>query len=107
MDELNKLKAEREVDRKSLQEQMQAKERLVDLKKAELGLKGYCERVGERIKEATLESWRDVLDMLAVKITIKSLDDIEIEGVIPLETTPPQANGSSPDLLTIGQTSAC
>jgi len=97
LDELNRLKSEREADKAALHKLVADRERIAALGNAEVKLSEYCERLKHDLDSASYENKRDMLDMLAIKVTATA-DAIEIEGVIPLEPTCMQTSGESPDI---------
>lgn len=105
MDELNKLKNEREADKQKLENYIMTKEHLENLERAEIKLAEYCQQLRHDLDNATYQEKRDILEMLAIKITVTP-EQVDIQGIIPLELTSTQSSGNSPSLLTIEQTSA-
>jgi len=57
------------------------------LKKAEIKLSKYCTLLKDRLDSATIQEKRDILDMLAIKVTATT-GAMNIEGIIPLKTIP-------------------
>jgi len=80
------------------------KERIANLEKAELKLKNYCQRLHENLDNATHKYKREILKMLAIKVTATP-ERIDVHGIIPIEATPTQTPDNSLSLLTIAQTS--
>ena len=103
LDEINQLKKERESDEQKLENYVFTKERIASLEDAELKLKDYCQQLGKDLDNATFQDKRSILEMLAIKVTATP-EQINIQGVIPLDTTSTQSSGSSPSLLTTGRT---
>ncbi len=94
LDEINSLKKEMESDRSKLDTLVKTKEKIAALKKAEIKLAEFCKTLKGQLDLASYEEKRDILDMLAIKVTAK-LDDIDIEGIIPLKTIPSELNLAS------------
>ena len=105
LDEMNKLKRERESDKQQLENYMFTRERIASLEKAELQLKDYCRRLRKNLDNATYQDKREILEMLAIKVTATT-ERIDIQGIIPLETIPTRTSDDSLSLLTTGRTSA-
>ena len=105
LDEINRLKKERESDKQQLENYMFTRERIANLQKAELQLKDYCQRLHSNLDNATYHDKREILEMLAIKVTATP-ERIDVHGIIPIEDTPTQTSGDSLGLLTTGQTSA-
>ena len=105
LDEINQLKRERESDQQQLENYVLTKERIANLEKAELQLKDYCQRLHRNLDNATCEDKREVLEMLAIKVTATP-ERVDVHGIIPLEATSTQTSDDSSILLTTGQTSA-
>jgi site-specific DNA recombinase len=105
LDEINQLKKDRESDKQKLGSYVLTKERIASLENAELKLKDYCRQLHKDLDNATFQEKRDILEMLAIKVTATP-EQVEIQGVILLDTTATQTPDRSPYLLTTGQTSA-
>ncbi len=105
LDEINRLKKERESDKQQLESYIFTRERIASLEKAELQLKDYCQRLHGNLDNATYQDKREILEMLAIKVTTTP-ERIDVYGIIPLEATPTQTSDDSLSLLTIAQTSA-
>lgn len=103
LDEINRLKKERESDKQQLENYIFTKERIANLEKAELKLKDYCQRLHGDLDNATHQYKREILEMLAIKVTATP-ERIDVHGIIPIEATPTQTPDDSLSLLTIGQT---
>ena len=58
-----------------------------------------------KLDKATFKDKREILEMLAIKVTATP-EHIHIQGVIPLEATTAQSSDESSYLLTTGRTSA-
>jgi site-specific DNA recombinase len=97
LDELNRLKSEREADKATLHKLKADKERIAVLESAEVKLSEYCERLKRDLDSASYQDKRDILDMLAIKVTATA-QAIDIDGVIPLEPMFTQTSGESPDI---------
>ena len=103
LDELAKLKREREADQQQVAGYLSTREHLRDLENAEARLHDCCQRLHRYLNDSTMDEKRDTLEMLAIKVTATA-DRVDIAGVIPLEPT--QSDAASPCLLTTVQTSA-
>lgn len=97
LDELNRLKNEREADKATLHKLATDKERIAALENADVKLSEYCERLKHDLDSASYQDKRDILDMLAIKVTA-TVQSIDIDGVIPLEPAFTQTSGESPDI---------
>jgi len=86
-------------------DEMFTRERIASLEKAELQLKDYCQRLHRNLDNASYQDKREILEMLAIKVTA-TLERIDVHGIIPLEATSTQSPDNSLNLLTTGQTSA-
>lgn len=104
LDEINRLKKERESDKQQLENYIYTRERIANLEKAELKLKDYCQCLHGNLNNATYQDKREVLEMLAIKVTTTP-ERIDVHGIIPLEATSTQSPDNSLNLLTTGQTS--
>ncbi len=105
LDELNQLKKGRDADKQKNENYIKTKERLGSLERAEIKLAEYCQRLRHNLDNATYQEKREILEMLAIKVTATP-EHIDIQGVIPLESMPTQSSEDSPSLLTTGRTSA-
>jgi hypothetical protein len=76
-------------DRSKLDSLSKTKKRLEKLLNAEIRLQEFCRKLKDHLDTASLPEKREILDMLAIKVTATT-ETISIEGVIPLETTPPR-----------------
>ncbi len=103
LDELNQLKKEHDADEKKIKDYVETKERLKSLERAEIKLAEYCQRLRHNLDNATYQEKRDILEMLAIRVTATP-EHIDIQGVIPLESMPTESSGNSPSLLTTGRT---
>ena len=104
LDEINRLKKERESDKQQLENYIFTRDRIANLEKAELQLKDCCKRLHGNLGNATFQDKREILEMLAIKVTATP-ERIDVHGIIPLEATPTQTSDDSLSLLTTGQTS--
>ncbi len=93
MDEMSKLKKEREVDQEKLSNLEQLKQRQYELQKAEIRLEKFCATVRQNLDQCAIYDKRLALDALDVKV-VTTPDRVEVQGVIPI------------DLVTTGRTSA-
>ncbi len=103
LDEINRLKKEREFDKQQLENYIFTKERIANLEKAELQLRDYCQRLHKNLDDAAYQDKREILEMLAIKINATP-ERIDVHGIIPLETTPTQTSDDSLSLLTTERT---
>jgi site-specific DNA recombinase len=102
LDELNRLKEDRQADEEQLTRYSYTKEQLARLANTEIKLNEFCERVHQNLGNCTIEDKRLALDALDIKV-IATPDRIDIQGVIPIDVTAIQ---SSEEFITTGQTSA-
>jgi len=103
LDEVNRLKTERQIDQEELQQIKETKTRLSHIADAEIKLKEVCQKVSQNLDNTTIQDKRLALDALDIRITV-SPQQIDIKGIIPVEI----ANLPSPtDVTTIEQTSGC
>ena len=94
LDELNSLKKDQEEDKTKLVSLQHTKERIASLEKADIKLAEYCQRLKSDLDSASYQEKQEILDMLAIKVTATP-DNINIDGVIPLETTSTQTSDKS------------
>ena len=80
LDELNKLKKERETDKDSLENYCRTRERIATLKQAEIRLAAYCEQLKSDLDAASFEDKRGILDMLAIKVSATP-ESVDIQGL--------------------------
>ena len=97
LDELNRLKIDREGDKEKMQNIAVIKERVANLEKAEIKLSEYCQRLESDLDSASHQDKRDILDMLAIKVTATT-EAISVDGIIPLEPMCTQTSGESSNL---------
>lgn len=97
LDEMNKLKKDREVDEQQLENYILTKDRIANLENAELQLKDYCQRLNKNLDNAAYQEKREVLEMLAIKVTAAP-ETVTVNGIIPLESTSTQISDESSDL---------
>jgi len=102
LDEINKLKRDRQTDQEELQTLKETKARLSHMIDAETKLNEFCQRVRQNLDNATIHDKRLALDALDIRVTASS-QSIDIKGIIPVDITP---SPSSTDVTTIAQTSA-
>ncbi|MBI4187924.1 MAG: recombinase family protein [Chloroflexi bacterium] len=102
LDEINRVKSEREADMKQRDELRQAKIHLANLATAEAKLDDFYNSVKQRIEQCGDDDKRLAFEALALKVKA-SPELVEIAGVIPVDITTMQSSGP---LLTIAQTSA-
>jgi len=91
LDEMLKLKKEREADQGRLSKLEQLKQRQHELQKAEIRLEKFCATVRQNLAQCTIQDKRLALDSLDIKVTTTP-DRVEVQCVIPI------------DLVTIAQT---
>ena len=103
LDELNSLKNELQKDSKTLEDYSETKERLSNLKTAQIRLAEYCQQLKRNLENASYQEKREILDMLAIRVTATT-ESVDIQGVIPLEDTSMQSSDSETSLLTTGRT---
>ena len=53
----------------------------------------YCQRLGTALDTASYQDKRNILDMLAIKVTATT-DTVSLDGIIPLEATSAQTSDS-------------
>jgi site-specific DNA recombinase len=103
LDELNRLKSERQSDKEQLVDYIRIRDEMNRLANTEIKLNEFCERVRQNLAQCTLEDKRLALDALDVKV-IATREHIEISGVVPIT----QISKKQPEvLLTTGQTLGC
>jgi hypothetical protein len=83
---------------------LKTREHLTNLANAKGKLSELYERVLENLQHGTPETKPLALDALDIKFYARGIDDVKIEGVIPLEIASPATNLALP---TTGQTSGC
>jgi hypothetical protein len=93
LDEIIKLKKERESDLDKLSDLEKTKETLSDMKKTEVKLEQFCTTIHQNLDNFSAREKRLALDALDIKAVV-TRDQVQVQGVIPM------------DLVTIGQTSA-
>ena len=94
LDRLNNIKRLRREDEVRLNDLLKTREHLASLADAKVKLSELYDRVLENLQNSTPEIKALALDALDIKVYARGTDDVEIQGVIPLE------------LPTIAQTSA-
>ena len=87
LDEINKIKNGKAVDEETLDNLIQSQKRIEQLQDVGIKLTDYCQRLKTNLDSASFQDKRDVLDMLAISVTVTK-ESTKIDGVIPLETTP-------------------
>jgi hypothetical protein len=100
LDEVNRLKRERQADQEELEELKQTRARLSYLDDTETKLNRFCQRARKKLDNATIQDKRLALDAMDIRI-IASTERIDIKGSIPLEIT---SVPRSTDLTTLLQT---
>ncbi|MFC1592780.1 recombinase family protein [Candidatus Omnitrophota bacterium] len=94
LDEIVKLKKERETDLGKLADLEQTKAKQLELKETEIRLEKLCTTVHQNLDNCGAKEKRLALDALDVKAVVTK-DRVQIQGVIPM------------DLVTLTQTSGC
>lgn len=102
LDEINRLKRERQVNQEELEKLKHTKARLSYLDDAEIKLHEFCQRVRKKLDNATTQDKKLALDALDIRITA-STQKIDIKGSIPVEIS---SMPRSANVTTIEQTSA-
>lgn len=102
LDEINKLKREREADQEELKRLKETRTWLSHVVDAEANLSEFCQRIRQNLENADIQDKRLALDALDIRIKA-SAQSIDIKGVIPIEI---KSMPSSTDVTTTGQTSA-
>lgn len=95
LDRLNNIKRLRREDEVRLNDLLKTREHLASLADAKVKLSDLYDRVLENLQNSTPEIKALALDALDIKVYARGTDDVEIQGVIPLE------------LPTIAQTWGC
>ena len=93
LDELAKIKAERQAIEKELADLTEEKKHLVKLTEAQLGISELLTRVGD-LEDCTYEDKRLALLHLGVRVEI-SKDGCDITGTIPLDNEPNETSRAS------------
>ncbi len=93
LDEIVKLKKEREADKQQLSNLEQIKRSQQELRNAEIRLDKCLTTVHQNLDQCTIQTKRLALDALGIKVTVTP-NQIDIKGLVPV------------DLVTIEQTSA-
>jgi hypothetical protein len=106
LDELNKLRKERERDKDSLEKYCWTRERIASLWQAEIRLAVYCEQAKSGLDTASFEDRSAIGDMLATKVSATP-ERVAIEGVITLDLGNTQSSDEPPNLLTTARTLGC
>ncbi|GAH74796.1 unnamed protein product, partial [marine sediment metagenome] len=95
LDRLNNIKRLRREDEVRLNDLLKTREHIASLADAKVKLSKLYDRVLENLQNSTSEIKALALDALDIKVYARGTDNVEIQGVIPLE------------LPTIAQTSGC
>ena len=77
--------------------------RLSHILNAEIKLDQFCDRLRQKLDNATIQDRRQALNLLDIRV-LASTQKIELKGIIPIELT---ASSSANDVTTIAQTSGC
>jgi hypothetical protein len=97
LDRLNNIKHPRHEDEIKLNDLRKTRENITSLANAKIRVNELYERILDNLQNSTPEIKALALDALDIKVIAKSVDDLEIQGVIPLELALP----------TTGQTWGC
>ncbi|MCX6003824.1 MAG: zinc ribbon domain-containing protein [Chloroflexi bacterium] len=97
LDRLNNIKRLRHEDEVRLNDLLKTREHLTSLANAKVKLNELYDRVMDNLEHSTPEIKALALDALDIKVYAKGTDEVEIQGVIPLELA----------LSTTAQTSGC
>jgi len=103
LDEINRLKNDREADEKQLDEFCKMRERLLKVNSAEINFSEFHNRVQKNLNNCTFDDKKLALEILDIKVTA-TVAQVEITGTIPVDITTTSSSGSLP---TIEQTSGC
>ena len=102
LDEVNRLKHDRETDERQLTEFRKTKQQHIRLDEAEINLSEFYNRVQKNLINCTFDDKRLALEMLDIRVTV-TCDQVEITGTIPIDIT---TTSSPHGLPTIERTSA-
>ncbi|MFC1846960.1 zinc ribbon domain-containing protein, partial [Chloroflexota bacterium] len=103
LDEINRLKNECRADEEELQGIKETKAKLWRIDDAEIKLNEFCQRVQQKLGNATFQDKKLALEALDIRVTASALN-IDIKGIIPVEIP---TISSSVDVTPIAQTSGC
>jgi len=103
LDRLNNIKRLQQEDETKLNDLRKTRENITSLANAKIKINELYERVLDNLQNATPEIKALALDALDIKVIAKSLDVLEIQGVIPLELASTPENSYLP---TTARTSA-
>ncbi|MDZ4246255.1 MAG: hypothetical protein U1D67_03955 [Dehalococcoidia bacterium] len=92
---MNNIKRPRPEDELGLNDLLKTREHLISLANARVKLNELYDQAQEYLQHSTPEIKAPALDALDIKVYARGTDDLEIQGVIPIE------------LPTIAQTSGC
>ena len=84
LDEVNRLKKDRQTDQEELRRLKKAKIRLTHIADAEIKLNEFCQRLQKNLDNATIQDKRLALDALDIRVTA-STQSITIKGIIPVK----------------------
>jgi len=98
LDRLSNIKRLRHEDEVKLSDLLKTRENLASLAGAKIKLGQIYDRVLENLQYATPEIKMLALDALELKVYAKGLNDVEIQGVIPLELALPTTAQTSASL---------
>jgi len=85
LDRLNKIKRLRHEDESRLNDLLKTRENLTNLADTKVKLSQLYDRVLENLQHSTPEIKALALDALDIKVYAKGTDNVEIQGVIPVE----------------------
>ena len=89
LDHLNALKLLKRDSEDKLNNLRKTRDYLTSLSSAQVKVDELYQRVIDNLKDATPEIKAMALDALDIKVRAKGTDDVQINGVIPLELTSP------------------
>lgn len=99
LDRLNNIKRLSHEDETKLNDLRKTRENIASLANARIKINELYERVLDNLQNATPEIKALALDALDVKVISRNLDDLEIQGVIPLELASPTTARTSASLF--------
>jgi hypothetical protein len=83
-----------QADNQTLESHIKTKERIGNLEKVEVKLDDYCRRLKHDLDSASYQDKRDILDMLAIKVTATT-EAVSVDGIIPIEPMSQQSSDDS------------
>jgi hypothetical protein len=87
LDEINSLKKDQLRDQEELKKLLETKVKLSHLADAEIKLNEFCQRVRQKLDNATIQDKRLAFNALDIRVRA-STQKIEIKGIIPVELIP-------------------